>query len=46
MEVQTQCTSLFFKIIFFIRFFFNHAVINLGYLQFTAEMYYELTLFP
>lgn len=46
MEVQTQCSSLFFKIIIFISFFFNHAVINLGYLQFTAEMYSEFTLFP
>lgn len=46
MELQNQFTSLLFKIIFSKNFFFNHTIINLGYLQLTAETYYQLTLFP
>lgn len=46
MEVQNQFTSLLFKTIFSKDFFFNHTIIKLGYLQLTAETYYQLTLFP
>lgn len=44
MEVQNQFTSLLFKMIFSKFFFFNHSIINLGYLQFTAETYYQLII--